>query len=413
MIVYISLALIGLSLAISSNILWKKRYGNQCIMGDMIQKRHLYKNGSLFGFILFMSGSLYFCESLGIIEGMGYLWLIAPCCLVINNRTMFSPYYTTEIVDHIDELCLYLRPFKMDTKNRNMAHGFLWIPEPVEKMLCGKLEKGVAPVFCIGDPNSAVPTTLSASGIYATDREWKSAVGRLASKSRLIVLCIMDTEGCIWELQHCINKYLDKTLFLVNNVQNFKILNKFLSESNITTPNFVVDYRGIAAVYLSDDTTRWHVSLIRSSSDISKLVKSVIVNVVSVRGVLSEKKNSNLLTKPFKEQKVGSIWAHIVAFMFEPAWYIGYNRWPKLWVGLLVFYFIFALIAPLFIVEDEFLYLALIFLLLTPWLWLSPRITSSCNKCGSKEVTRRANVFLMKWVIVFGLINLVMGVITG
>ena len=411
MIIYVCIAVFGMALAICSNLLWSKRYGKQFITGEMIPRRKVYKNVSLFGFILFMLGLLYLVDSLDIIEGMGYLWLIAPCLMVVNNRSMFDPYYTTEIADHVEDFCLYLRPFIMDSKHRSMVHGFMWIPEPIEKKLCSKLEKEIAPVFCIGDPNSAVPTTLCASGIYATDAEWKSAVEKLASRSKLIVLCIMNTEGCIWELQHCINAYLNKTLFVVSDSQNLMILNKFLSKSNVAEPNLVFDEHGIAALYLSEDTTQWHISILRSSFDINNVVKYLTSNIDSVRNHILEKKKDSILVKPFKEQKVNSMWAHIVAFLLEPLWYIAYNRWPRIWTGLFVFYFIISLVVSLLLAEDLYLCLGYLCLLLAPWIWLSPRVSSSCNQWGSKEVTRRANIFLMKWVIAFVLIQFVIGLV--
>lgn len=404
-------AIIGLVLSIISNLVWKRRYGNQFITAELMPKRRVYKNISVFGLILFMSGFLYFCESLGYIENITYFWLLGPCLLVVNSRTMFEPYYTTEIVNHIYDLCLYLRPFQMDTKNQVKAHSFLWLPESIEKILCGRLGKKVAPVYCIGDPNSAVPTTLRSSGIYATDAEWKSAVESLADKSSLIVLSIMETEGCIWELRQCIDKYLDKTMFVVCTENHLMLLNKFLSESSVKIPNFIFENQDAIALYLTDDKTKWHVSTLRSSFDINKVVANLISHIESVRKTVYEKKNSgNMLFKPFKEKKVDSAWAHVVSFMFEPLWYIAYNRWPNLWMLLLVIYSALALAFSLVITEDVYLYLACFFLLLTPWLWLGPRITSSCNRWGSREVVRRSNVTLMKWVIAFGLVNFLLGI---
>lgn len=411
-VVYVSTAIIGVVLSILSILLWKNRYGNQFITAELIPKRQVYKNISVFGLLLFMSGLLYFYEALGYTENTTFLWLLAPCLMVTNSRTMFDPYYTTEIVSHIDELCLYLRPFQMNTKNLGKAHGFLWIPEPIEKLLCGRLEKKVAPVFCIGDPNSAVPTTLRSSGIYATDAEWKSAVESLADKSSLIVLFIMETEGCMWELRKCIGKYLDKTMFVVSSENNLMLLNKFLSESNVSIPNCVFENQDAIALYLSDDKSKWHVSSLRSSFDINKVVANLISHIESVRKIANEKKNSGYtLVKPFKEKKVDSVWAHVVSLMLEPFWYIAYNRWPKLWILLLVIYSVFAFAFPLFITQDAYLYLVCSLLLFTPWLWLGPRITSSCNRWGSREVVRRTNVALMKWVIVFGLITFLLGIV--
>ena len=106
MIIYVCIAVFGMALAICSNLLWSKRYGKQFITGEMIPRRKVYKNVSLFGFILFMLGLLYLVDSLDIIEGMGYLWLIAPCLMVVNNRSMLDPYYTTEIADHVEDFCL-------------------------------------------------------------------------------------------------------------------------------------------------------------------------------------------------------------------------------------------------------------------------------------------------------------------
>jgi hypothetical protein len=68
----------------------------------------------------------------------------------------------------------------------------------------------------IGQPGEPVPPYGASRGYFA-DGDWKGIVAKLADDSRCIVICLDQTEGVLWELDHILaHGHRPKTLFLMN-----------------------------------------------------------------------------------------------------------------------------------------------------------------------------------------------------
>jgi hypothetical protein len=72
------------------------------------------------------------------------------------------------------------------------------------------------PVVGLGSPTDKRAPYGAARG-YFTDATWQEAVGSLANNSVFTVICIDDTAGVWWEVEHLVlRQHLSKTLFLIH-----------------------------------------------------------------------------------------------------------------------------------------------------------------------------------------------------
>lgn len=71
------------------------------------------------------------------------------------------------------------------------------------------------PVVAIGNPGDQFPPYGAARG-YFDDKTWRGAVLDLAEKAMAIILCVDDTEGVWWEVEHVAARFPDKTLILIH-----------------------------------------------------------------------------------------------------------------------------------------------------------------------------------------------------
>ena len=394
---------IGLSLSILPNVIWSIKYGKRYISVDLLPLRKIYRTVSLFGLMLSIVSIMTIMEVLGLIDGSGMEWILLPAFIMSNCKKFFEPYYRTDVIDKIDDLCLYLRPFASDAQlDLNWKSGTL------EKVLCGKFNKLVAQCYCIADPNSAMPTTLSTSGIYASDAEWKDAVGTLADKSKVILLRVMDTEGCLWEMGQCVSKHLEKTIFLVNDSKYFDILKRFIAERGFDVPEVtIINKKSFIALFYCNG--RWCISVIKNKKDVTFLIDDYLRQHEELDAEIKKKKAfATMLKAPFKSMEIPNKWMHYITFFFSTAWYMIFNAWPITWIYIYVAYIWGVVVIPIqfFVFNDVGLYLILGFLFLTflPAAWLAPRISMAFNKSGSKYLTDKINVTLFKRVGVYMLI---------
>lgn len=388
--------IIGLFLSIAAHVIWNKKYGKRYIDISVLPLRKKYRNIYAFGLMLLMVAIMSIGEFYGFADG--YLWLLLPAMLMSNMRIFFEPYYTTDIIDRLDDFCLYLRPFVSD-KQRNWG----LMNEPLEKALCGIFNKRIAKCFCIGDPNTAMPTTLSTSGIYASDSEWQDAVKKMSEKCKVILLRVMETEGCIWEMKNCINRHLDKTIFLINESRDFELLKEFITDKDIEIPNVTISNKGFIALYY--DGKSWSISLLRNNSDIKQFINNYIE---FHKGLEEEIKHNNslgnIIKAPFRSMEIKQKWVHYVAFLMQPFWYIIYNRWPRFWTITSITYAFTAIAVSLFLeimYDTEGIYLLIFLIFSFVYMWFAPRITTAFNKNGSKYITQKVNTTLLKWIGVY------------
>ncbi len=389
-------AVLGLSLSIAANIVWNNKYGKKFIDITVLPLRKKYRNISAFGMILLMVALLDIGEICGLADE--YMWLLLPAMLISNYQILFEPYYTTDIIDRLDDFCLYLRPFISDNQR-----DWGWKSETLEQSLCGMFNKRIAKCFCIGDPNSAMPTTLSTSGIYATDSEWKEAVEKMSEKSKIILLRVMETEGCIWEMKNCINRHLDKTVFLINESKDFELLKGVITDKNIEIPNVTISNKGFIALYYNG--SNWIVTLLKKNYDIKQFINNYLESHKELREEIIQKNRlGNMIKAPFQPMEIEHKWMHYAAFFTQPFWYIIYNRWPRFWTTVSIIYAIIAIAVSLSLeitygTEGLFLLSWLFFGLV--YMWFAPRITTAFNKNGSKHITQKVNATLLKWICVY------------
>lgn len=408
MVIIITLLVVSLLLAILPPIIWGNRYGKKYISGDLLPLRKKYRLYSSFGFILFTVCLLTLIEILNLIDDSYILlWVILPSFIMSRNRLFFEPYHTADIVDKLDDFCLYLRPFDLSFKNKGYWAKRIAniIPEPLEKLLCGEFNKRLSKTYCIGDPNTSIPTTLSTSGIYASDAEWQNAIETMAKNSKVILLRVMDTDGCKWELNHCINQHLNKTIFLIAEEKNLDLLNEYINATDIELPNVSIQNDSCIAIYINEKSKKWDAVVLKNIFAIRKLSDNFLKTHSEIKqkpGILES------LKLPFQKVKVSSIWAHWLSIIFQPIWYILFNNWPKVWQTIFYTSFIILWGGGLyaFLITDNILWFGggvVISLLI--WLCLAPRVSAQFNNWGSEYLLRTGNISLCKWILLFGLLN--------
>jgi hypothetical protein len=123
---------------------------------------------------------------------------------------------------------LFLRAFKDDQVQLGNAKmiwaarvgGWLHHIGDLDRLL---LEEGTpyGPVIAIGNPGDEWPPYGAARAYFDDktcfdDKAWQQAVMELAKSSLAIVLCVDDTEGMWWEVEHVAGSFTEKTLLLVH-----------------------------------------------------------------------------------------------------------------------------------------------------------------------------------------------------
>lgn len=397
-------------LFIVPQIIWWKKYGRKYIDPQLLPLRKKYRYLICFGSILLVVSICFVLFNLGTI-GFIELYYIYPCIMLFSySKIIFEPYYTTEIIDDLESFCLYLRPFvstsKIKVKGLNVRTKF-FLPETIEKALCRRLNKKIAQAYCIGDPNSAIPTTLSTSCIYASDNEWKSAVDTLSSKSKLIVLRVMETDGCLWELSRCINLHINKTIFLLGELKFLDLLRERLAENNIPLPDINTNYTGCVALFFDSNTGLWKVVKLRSTDDIKMLVNEYIESHDQLKSEVKTKSRILSVFKSSYEEKItyGKRF-HLISFLFQPLMYIRFNGWNKRWFSVFVLFELITIGLGLYVsllIDYDIVIFAIILSLLV-WMPIVCKITNFSNYRGSRYITRYVNKILCYWVLSFSVV---------
>jgi hypothetical protein len=125
-------------------------------------------------------------------------------------------------VDHRQPI-LFLRAFRDDQVDMDRGR----IPYFVRVLEFGRrkpnldqmlLEEATpyGPLVGLGSPRDKTPPYGAARG-YFEDKDWKQAVESLVRESSVTILCLDETEGVWWEVEHlAATKEVQKTLFLVH-----------------------------------------------------------------------------------------------------------------------------------------------------------------------------------------------------
>ncbi len=444
-IIIIILGTAGLVSAIVAYYRWKKLSINLYIDEKIVSKRRKYMSFTIAGMLLTLSAVLfikfYYTEGATFLD----LWFDASWSLGLLGY-MLDSYYNASIVKTINGLCLYLRPFNIDTasiiKNKkSYVKGWFGVKEPVEKFLCNELNQRVSQTFSIGNPNSSLPATFATTNLYANDSEWKDAVAELSSKADVIVIRVGNSEGCQWELNHCAeNHYLQKTVFLVEDGSMIDMIKSIIEEVGPISFCYDNNPRFIVAVFFDKQKGQWQAIELRSKRIVKKFVADYVENDSFLKNQASiQKKRDGVRQMFIKSEKVpGKIWQSL-GFALNPVGYGVYNRWSKKWWLLFVAYLFIAYVlavilscfAYFFVNSEAFVsfesltqleqetvlkqlvesdsYWEDVFniapfftvLLMIPWIWLAPNISWRNKKWGSAEVFIDRGRSFATWTILF------------
>lgn len=409
---------IGLALFLGSYRKWQKLSKNSLVDDSMVSLRQRYRYLAIWGMLLLMAAMDYTMTEISENNSLNTLILVG-ILIGSTSRILFEPYYKASVAEKIECLCLYLRPFKTDQNNafkdkKGYARNKWGIPESIEKLLCTTLDKKIASVFAIGDPNSNLPTTLGTSNLYANDAEWKHVIRLLAQKASVLIIRVGQTEGCMWEVKHCIeNEFLNKTLFIIEDDSMLEVVKTRLA--GITTDIPAIDFKqnSSIALYMDENCTKWNVKIMKSESDIHHCVKDYIETHPLLQASLNrERKNRNIWSNLFNAEKIPAKGWQTLSFLFNPIAYCLVNKWSFKWWGALISYSIFsfmvALSTGLACIEEEtdeelmiLVFLIVLLVCMLPWLWLVPKISWSCHNWGSKYIFSKNNRILALWLVAY------------
>lgn len=402
---------------------WKILSNGIYIDDLIVAKRRQYRYTAVWG-LLFIIASVRFLL-------FHYLWqihlfpnsiaMLLTAIALGYSRCFIEPYYSASIAKSIEHLCLYLRPFNTDNQSfLNQHSGFVTgvtgIPLKTERILCKELNRKIIQTFAIGNPNSNIPTTFSTSNIYANDSEWKDTIIELARKACVIVVKVGESEGCQWEINHCItNEYLRKTLFIVNEQQSLTILQEKISNINPITHTIDNSPKNMA-LFIDEVTNEWNVVPLDTKSDVKNCIEEYIKKHPSLNSLIDKQKQRLGVRNILKTKDVPAKWWQIFAFGTNIWAYCFLNKWPKRWVvaltGYFIFIFVFIIFGFLYILEDmDTVSLIIMFitisLLLIPWMWIAPKISWSSRVWPSREIFAQNNKSLFLWLCAFFICTLV------
>lgn len=206
----------------------------------------------------------------------------------------------------------------------------------------------------------------------------------------------MKTEGCIWEMRHCIATYLSKTIFLIDTTEHFNLLKEYIKEVNVEIPNTFLNSKSCQALFYDNQTKKWHISELKSMKDIHSLIDDYSNLHSEFKDEIARKQDiRNILKKPFCKVETPDRWIHWPVIILQPLWYAWYNRWPRIWKTLFIIY-ILIIVCLLETIPILLTVASIIF-----WLWLAPRISITHNAWGSLQIARDGNKALLKWMLVF------------
>lgn len=419
---YIIVALFFVSLAaiICFELRWRSVMKLTVVTEEIVLKKKKLRNVEIILAIVCVVMALYSYEIITGREISSVTSFLLIGLVLGLNRTVFEPYYTTEIIDKLDDYAIYLRSFDLDRQTiiqnkRGFTHGAFYLPEKLEKTLCGTVEDSIGMVYAIGDPGSVAPNTLVAASIYADDANWKSAVEKLSEKAKLILLRLGNTDGCRWELIHCLNKnYTSKIIFIVDDIDDLKLIDQ---EVNIPLPAEVYDMdfsKCSYGLYLAQ-SGQWKYKSLPTEKAVRQLIEAYLEDYPAVQ-------KSKITFGTIRQAKSKSKWWDFFSLLMNPLAYSLYNRWAKPMLFMLLAYVMVVSCAVVMLLldlsEDEdsfyalFVILGLPFYVLStlPWLWFAPKYTTAVNSWGGVEADALANKNLSKCLMFYSALAMIVAI---
>lgn len=147
-------------------------------------------------------------------------YLAKKCRSIAQRRTIIS--LSELMISDQRSPVLFLRSFKDDSvdlssADQNLLGKIYHVGADklnLDKVILLELSS-VGPVIAIGNPSDPRPP-FGAARAYLSNSDWQVTVSTLAQQAKIIVLCVDNTEGVLWEIEHLIERdYLDKTLFII------------------------------------------------------------------------------------------------------------------------------------------------------------------------------------------------------
>lgn len=227
-------------------------------------------------------------------------------------RIFCQPVYLVGSIPNLDQFILYLRPFETDNTS---FEGFV-------KYISDKSYKAIA----IANPHMVVQNVES-DKIYATDEEWKDAVHQCMQKSKFNILHIGNTDGCLWELQQCMDNQLGKTIFIVSTEEGYSVLQNFIYklDKHVYFPKLPQD-GSIAFFHRTADTmSAWDNFVIYNRQSAEELVDKFVskrqnlLTEFELREEARKKPLVGLFQNQYFPEKLGMYswaWLSVLAFPF-------------------------------------------------------------------------------------------------
>lgn len=246
-------------------------------------------------------------------------------------RIFCQPVYLVRSIPKLDQYILYLRPFETDDTS---FEGFI-------KYISNKSYKAIA----IANPHMVIQNVES-DKIYATDEEWKDAVHQCMQKSKFNILHIGNTDGCLWELQQCMDNHLGKTIFIVSTEEGYSVLKNFIyiQDKHVHFPRLPQD--GSIAFFqrTADAISSWNNIIIFNRKNAEELVDRFISTrdelaiEFELRKEAVKKPIIGLFRNHYFPEKLGMYsWAWISVFAFP---FVG--RLRAIYTAIIMFFMLIA-----------------------------------------------------------------------
>lgn len=202
----------------------------------------------------------------GLIEsGMMIVLFLTTLVFLSDNiiRRLATPIYVYSEIKDLENFCLYLRPFNLDSGKD-------------EKSIC-KVAHWIYPVYAVGNPNVVLDPN-GAERIYLSDAMWKTAVKELASRSTLVMIRVGQSEGCMWEMSYLIDSNLiDKTVFLVYNHDDYIFLKDIIHlKLSYEIPDIEKSHDTAFAIYFDPECDKFIKCKISNRNDVRELFNSFL-----------------------------------------------------------------------------------------------------------------------------------------
>lgn len=167
-----------------------------------------------------------------------------------------SLYTKQKFMDVHKQYVLYLRGFGDDIPNNDLGLGLetknkVETKKFDEKKFFKKINEKIT-VCAVGLPQE-LDAPYGAKRIYLDDSTWRNGVLDLMEHATYIIIKVNDRDSCVWEINQA-QKFLDKTVFLVDNKLAYQNVIDKLASSNYLLNDLIPEY---CYFYMSPELHKW------------------------------------------------------------------------------------------------------------------------------------------------------------